>query len=258
MIVSRVALVVLLGATAACAAADPPPEPSAPRIEAAPAAASECRALYDRVVMAYRRLADIRARGDDTSSATYLAMGDVMDRLDASLAAMRPDRDDVKLLVDEYRTAARAMAVASRETGRVLAQAEGAKAKLSSGGGPRALPSIVDRMVARCRQTHDDDCRRVAAPLRALGEGSPSSSRILAARADLDAIAPKDPELRGSVDAIRETLAEMASLVRTAEELEGEGRARVDAFARAAHGFSGLQTQATAACGAEIGAAAIR
>ena len=37
-----------------------------------------------------------------------------------------------------------------------------------------------------------------------------------------------------------------------AAELDKKGRVRADDFERAAHGFSGLQTQATAACRGEI------
>lgn len=233
----------------ACAppAQEPASEPPPPRD-----GGSGCQQLYDRVVIAHRRLGDINAKSSEATSSKYLAMGDVMERLDVTLAEMKPGRDDVKLLVEEYRNAARAMAVASREAADLLAKAEDAKAKLGAENGPRSLPKIVERLVTRCRQTHDDDCRRVANPLRELGVGTPSAERIEAARTELGNVRSSDPELRGSVDALRETLAEMAGLVRTASELDKRGRARADDFARAAHGFSGLQNQANAACSREL------
>jgi hypothetical protein len=247
-------LLLLVSTATACG-----PAPQEPAAEPRPAPSSDhrsdasCQQLYDRVVVAYRRLGDIRAKSAPEASATYLAIGDVMDRLDATLGEMRPERDDVRLLVGEYRTAARSMAVASREAGQLLAKAEEATAKMSAENGPpRALTRTVDRMVAHCKRTRDETCKRVADPLRALGEGTPSAERIETARSELGAIKSSDPELRGSIDALRETLAEMASLMRVAGDLEKRGRARSDDYARAAHGFSGLQHQATAACGREI------
>ena len=231
----------LLGALAGCTPAASPDAPAADGVDS-------CQQLSERVVSAHQRITEIQSSASEATAAQYLAVGDVMDRLDKSLATVKAARDEVRLVIEEYRIAARSMAVASHEAGELLVKGEDATAKLRGEHGPRELPHIVERMVAHCKQTRDDTCRRIAAPVTSLGEGTPSPERIVAARAELGAITTADATLRGSIDAMREKLDESAKLMSVVRDIEGRRQARVDAYARAAEGFAGLSTQANAAC----------
>jgi hypothetical protein len=198
--------------------------------------------------VAYVKLVDLSSK--PPSSGIFLAFGDVMERLDVSLASVKPTRDDVRLVVEEYRAAARSVTTASREASALLAELKDANANAERNR--REHQGIMDRMIAQCQRTRDEDCVRIARPMKMLGAGTFTVEQVERALAELGAVNPSDPVLRGGAAALVDNLREFGAFVRKTNELDERRRARSDELARATEGFSTLKVQASAACDKEL------
>ena len=228
------------------------PSAKEPAREPAPAPAdgresTDCRRLYERVGLAYERLAVVQKEG--TASSQFLAIADVMNRLDASLGELAYRRDDVRLVSDEYRAAGKSLASASSAGGKYLGQLHAENAKAARA--PDAFTQTMSRVIAHCKTTKDADCRRVATILQSLA-GATSPARIAAARAELGAVNSSDPILQGSIESLRENLGELAAFAQSTSDTDAKRQAHTDDIGRATKAFSSLQPRAAALCDKEL------
>ena len=207
----------------------------------------DCRQLYERVGLAYERLASVQK--DGSASSQFLAIADIMDRLDASLGELAYRRDDVRLVSNEYRAAGKSLATASRAGGKYIGQLHAENAKATRG--PDAFAQTMSRVIAHCKTTKDDNCRRVASILQSLGQGT-SPARIEAARTDLGAIKASDPVLQGSIESLRENLAELSTVAQSTSESDAKRQAHTDDIGRATKTLASLQPRAAALCDKEL------
>ncbi|MDB4994568.1 MAG: hypothetical protein JWM74_2000 [Myxococcaceae bacterium] len=245
---ARVALCVVALTLAACGGS-PPSETKTQSNAATDTASADkgCDFLIERLTTVATRLTAVQ-KDSKENAAKYNTIGDVMGKLATDLD-VKWARADVGALASDYRAAAKSTSDASHEVAGMLDKLEEAADHMRKTTSKRYVES-VQQIAATCKGSTAADCKTIIDTVRSLGgsEGKTTAATVEAGRASLADIKVTTKGLKPQLAEVVASLAEMRDMLKTVDEVDGQARAKISSYERAAGQLAGLNQRGDAMC----------
>jgi hypothetical protein len=235
----------VVAALAACGGS-PASEP--PKTESNAASAGPgCEFLHERLTTVATRLTAVQTNGKE-NAAKYNTIGDIMSKLSTDLD-VKFARADVGALASDYRAAAKSTADATHEVAGLFDKLEEALDRMGKTISKRYVES-VSQIATTCKGSAAADCKTTIETVRSLGggEGKTTASLVESGRVALSEIKVTTKGLKPQLAEVIASLAEMRDTLKVVEETDGQVRAKMSAYERAAGQLAGLNQRADAIC----------
>jgi hypothetical protein len=240
-------LVALAFAVAACGGS--PANEAKTQDNAASTASADkgCDFLLERLTTVATRLNAVQKDGKE-NAAKYNTIGDIMSKLSTDLD-VKYARADVGALASDYRAAAKATADATHEVAALLEKLEEVVDRMTKTISKRYVESVT-QVATTCKGSTAADCKTIIETVRSLGgsEGKTTAATVEAGRASLADIKVTTKGLKPQLAEVVASLAEMRDTLKTVEEVDGQARAKISAYERAAGQLAGLNQRGDAIC----------
>ena len=240
-----IALSLAVLALAACGGS-PASEP--PKTESNTASAGPgCDFLHERLTTVAARLTAVQKDGKE-NAAKYNTIGDIMSKLSTDLD-VKFARADVGALASDYRAAAKSTADATHDVASLFDKLEEAVDRMSKSVSKRYVESVT-QVAATCKGSTAVDCKTTIEIVRSLGggEGKTTAALVESGRVALSEIKVTTKALKPQLAEVVASLAEMRDTLKVVEETDGQVRAKMSAYERAAGQLGGLNQRADAIC----------